>query len=466
MALPDVWSINRPKPARRLGAQDIWSRNVRPLPQRPHPGPPGSYVNWRGVEQANTPARVSPGALSPAPVRPMQAQAPLDPFLAALARDRDSQLGRIRGNFSGFTSELQGALAGLIPGFGQIYDRAEASAAATNKGVADRLGVSGEQAQTALGQKMEQINAPGTAAADLGGIYKGAAGAGYAHGAAEVDRLNAEGAAAELFASKMPFITGLEGARVAGQLMQSAEDEYRSQSTNYIKEKAQQDREERRYQEEVKREERQRLEDRKFEEAQARAAARAREKEFMMTLMADASDAQRKAAEKRLAREWEKEDKRIAREHDVEMANLRSANTGYNQEQGRIASQAQADRSREDQQAFQAEQNAKARAAAAKGKGKGGNNNDTVNTPGSAKAGRVSKELEDLVFSHNKQGQRQQRGWVTNAKSWNTVVPRINAILGQYNIKPYSPEGIRFRRAIFTKLGVATGKKGNPTVPL
>lgn len=370
----------------------------------------------------------------------------VDPFLASLARDRDAQLGRIRGNFQGFTSELQGALAALIPGFGQIYDRAEASAAATNKAVADRLGVSGEQAQADLGAKTAQINAPGTAPQDLGQLYKGAAGAGFAYGAADVERLNEEGAAAELFASKMPFITGLEGARVAGQLMSGVEEDYRTQNTNYLKEKMQQDREDKRYREEVEREERQRLEDRQFEQAQARAAQRQREKEFMLTLMADATEAQRKAAEKRLEREWDKEDAQIKRQHDIEMANLRADNSYTNAAAGRAESRAQADKAREDQQAFQAGENAKARAAA---KAK---QNDP-NKPVSVAQWMVEDARRSVLRTTNKNQRKFSEDILpmlrsSPGQSDGIINGAINASLRASGINPNSQQGKNIRRRI------------------
>ncbi len=89
----------------------------------------------------------------------------------------------------------------------------------------------------------------------------------------------------------------------------------------------------------------------------------------------------------------------------------------------------------------------------------GGNDNETIDTPGSAKRNRVVNAINNELFNKG-----QKRQWVTAAYNWNVVASRINGVMRNLGVDPNSPTGIQFRKTAFGKLGVPTGPKGNPTV--
>lgn len=76
----------------------------------------------------------------------------------------------------------------------------------------------------------------------------------------------------------------------------------------------------------------------------------------------------------------------------------------------------------------------------------------------------ANKGIKELLFRRDKGGRvtNQQADWVTQSKNWNQVAQKINAVLRENGISINSPNGIRLRKAAFSRLGIKTGAGGNP----
>jgi len=75
------------------------------------------------------------------------------------------------------------------------------------------------------------------------------------------------------------------------------------------------------------------------------------------------------------------------------------------------------------------------------------------------KRNQAVENLDTLLFDDTSQ---EQRSWVTQAATWNEIVPRINAAISNAGVNPNRPIGIQLRKNAFQRLGVRTGTLGNP----
>lgn len=149
------------------------------------------------------------------------AQSQLAPLIKALQDSIKAQATSGTAAIGGYTSNLAQHLAGFQQNAQNIYGGAEASQAASDAALSQKLaGEGGQQAQD-LGAKLAGINAPGAVNQAVQGATQTAGGAGnalYATGGASLANLIASGAAEQSYASKLPGIAGLAGAQQVGNL--------------------------------------------------------------------------------------------------------------------------------------------------------------------------------------------------------------------------------------------------------
>jgi len=122
-----------------------------------------------------------------------------------------------------YSDALARQLAGAVDQTRANYGQAEASQAAVNAALANRLSGAGNQLSNDLAGQLAaagQSTAPSSA---VGAIGSGAANAGFASGSASLSNLLAQGAAAQQYAGQLPNLARMRGLQEQGLFQQQQE---------------------------------------------------------------------------------------------------------------------------------------------------------------------------------------------------------------------------------------------------
>jgi hypothetical protein len=374
----------------------------------------------------------------------------MNPMLARLASQRVAAEANARQVAPQHIAALQGQLQ---VGAGQMdasNNRGIVASSAVNDALANRLGNQGAAAQGDLSAKLAQIGA-----ADPGAIaetYKGAANAGFATGSADLQQLIAERAAAGTYQAKLPGIAALQGNKDLQQALsemrqsfgeqeQSLQDQALEKSFGLW--------------DQLRGEEREGQQSRQ-EALQAQQELHAKQKMALMALAATAQTNQEKMS-------FQAQMKALDRQNALTMAGIRADTARYGVDT-RAATQA-AKPTAQPKLTGAANQkyitvNGKVVPNPNYVKPGSGNKSGTPAVQTRLKMNKATNDINKLIFNPATQ---QQRQWVTNLDTWNELAPKINALIVQAGIAPNSPEGIKLRKAAYTRLGIPTGKNGNPT---
>ena len=164
----------------------------------------------------------------------------LGPILENIRRLYAERSAQGQAAIRGTTSALGNLFAQAAPQTAAAYGEATKSVNATNSELANRLGAFGQNLGAEVGGKLAAINAPAAVQSEIGGgaqqTAQGVANANFAIGAAEGNRLAAEGAHAGEYAAKLPGIAGLTGMQHAreleAQLNRQLQDDLAEQSSH------------------------------------------------------------------------------------------------------------------------------------------------------------------------------------------------------------------------------------------
>lgn len=376
------------------------------------------------------------------------------------------------------------SVAKARPELAGAYDTGIQQASAVEEAVRKNLAGEGATAGAALAEKLKAINAPGTEVADLAGVYSGAGGAGYASGMSDVSNLVSRAAEAKAWLEKQPLAFREQTAQDLADALSEIGSDYRGQRAdieagipaqiqNLYESLFGQATDKSRFDYERKLGVSDRAEDRRRYDAELRAktaadsranrlAERKAELESWLAAVESGNDLEAKRLKNQAAkneRTWRAKQARLDREASHANA-LIGAGYTYDEEGNLVSPEPDRNiNTPSDRDRYIIDE---------QGNVIGLNPNYRPEKPGKGsdpkvqmrlKMNTASKNIRNILFNPNSQT---QRDWVTNAKSWNDVVPRINAEISDAGINPQSPQGIELRKNAFRRLGVQTGPNGNP----
>jgi hypothetical protein len=418
------------------------------------PGPRGVPVR-PAIRPRIIPPR--PGVVKPPAVDPLWTRANnqvmqfMNPMLARLASQRVAAEANARQVAPQHIAALQGQLQVGASQMDASNNRGIVASSAVNDALANRLGSQGAAAQSDLSAKLAQIGA-----ADPGAIaetYKGAANAGFATGSADLQQLIAERAAAGTYQAKLPGIAALQGNKDLQQALSEMRQNFGEQEQG-LQDQAL----EKSFGlwDQLRGEEREGRQSRQ-EALQAQQELHAKQKMALMALAATAQTNQEKM-------NFQAQMKALDRQNQVALAGIRADTARYGVD---TRAQTAANKPAAQPKLTGA---ANQKYITVNGKvvpnpnyvkpqtGPGRGTNPAVQLR--LKMNKATNDINKLIFNPATQ---QQRQWVTNLPDWNALAPKINSLLVQAGIPPNSPEGIKIRKAAYTRLGIKTGDKGNPT---
>lgn len=380
----------------------------------------------------------------------------MNPMLAKLASQRVAAEANARRAAVGHGQALGSALQASAAPIDASYNRGIVSSAAVNDALANRLNAAGGQAQGDLSAKLAQIGAQDTG--EIAQTYQGAANAGFAGGAADLQALIAERAAAGAYQGKLPGIGLLEGNRDLGQALgemrgefgdrqQALEEQAVSQSFDLFNQFRGEKREDTQFQK---------------EQLAAQQELYSKEKLALATLRATAIG---KAEKMRFDAQMKDLDRRNAQE----IARIRQETSMYGVDvRADTAANKPVSVTGPANQPYISVQGVQTRNPNWHGTWKNGRPVPPPSQPagGSAaqrrlKNNQAASNLRRLLLNPQTQKAKQ---WVANASN-EDLMRAVNGAIEQAGIGPNTPDGIRQRKAILKLLGIPSGPMGNPYYP-
>ncbi len=424
--------------------------------------PGGAPLNVaRAIQARNLRARPRPRIIPPrAGVPPAQAVDPLwtrannqvtqfmNPMLARLAAQRVAAEANARNANPQHVAALQGQLQVGAGNIDASYNRGIVASSAVNDALANRLTAQGGAAQSDLSAKLAQIGAQDTG--QIAKTYQDAGNAGFATGGADLQQLIAERAAGGAYQAKLPGIAALEGNRDLAQALGEMRENFGEQERSLQDQNAEQSF---KLWDQFRGEEREDAQN-KQDALAAQAELYSKQKLALYALSQTATSKQDKMA-------FDAQMKALDRQNQQEIANIRAETSRYGVDTRAATQAAKPGKT----QSLSGPANQKWITVNGKlvknpnyttGPGRGTNPKVQMRL----KMNKATNDINKLIFNPATQ---QQRQWVTNLPQWNQLAPKINALIVQAGIAPNSPEGIRLRKAAYTRLGVPTGANGNPT---
>lgn len=158
----------------------------------------------------------------------------VSPLIQRLAAQRVAAEENARRVSGTHASALEQALGATAAPVAQSFDKAIGSSAAVNEAVANRLNNQGTTASSGLAAQLAQIGANPETAQQLAQTYRGASGAGFAHGAADLQHLIGRGAEAASYTAKLPQIARLEANRDLAQALSQQRQTFGEQETELL----------------------------------------------------------------------------------------------------------------------------------------------------------------------------------------------------------------------------------------
>jgi len=154
-------------------------------------------------------APIGPRALRRQAVADVRAQTV--PLARELTRQINAAAAAGAANITGVSNQLAATLGSQQGAQRDIYERARGNLGAVNTEQAQALGLASDQLTSGLAARLASAGAPPDLANSLAASLKGAQGAGFARGSADVNQLTANQAGAESYAAKLPGLAQLAG---------------------------------------------------------------------------------------------------------------------------------------------------------------------------------------------------------------------------------------------------------------
>jgi hypothetical protein len=373
-----------------------------------------------------------------------QAKGITDPILAQInaqyQRERDAAIARQQ-QMAAATDQ---AYASARDPLANVYNSAIQQGTELENAVSNRLKGVGDSRSSDFAARLAQMGAPQTGAAqELATKYKGADAAGFAKGMNDVGRLVSRGAEARSWLEKAPGLARQQSQAELATALQEMFSDYSDDTGELMANLPGQV---------------QSIYDKLYgtasdERNDQNANAWAQVK-FIQEQIAANQEAKVVAAtlnDKKAARAAAAEDKRLNRELQRWKAQLQADTSTANDNPPTPTTKVMGNKTYQ--------WNGSTWVPIGPAPAGTGDEDETVDTPGSAKRGRVVNAINNELFVKG-----QKRQWVTAAYNWNIVTTRINGVMRNQGVDPNSPLGIQLRKNAFTKLGVTTGPKGNPTM--